>query len=772
MQNYEPKEIEEKWQKEWSNSGIYQAKKESTKKNYYVLMEFPFPSGDGLHAGHVRGYTGMDIVARKRRMEGYNVLFPIGYDAFGLPTENFALKNKKNPALVTRENCLNFEKQFIKLGMSFDWSREINTTDPNYYKWTQWLFLKFFENNLAYKARIPINWCPKCKIGLANEEVVNDSCERCGSKVLKKEKEQWMLKITKYADRLINDLENLDYPDRVKAQQVNWIGRSDGEEIDFPISNTDYSIKIFTTRPDTIYGATYIVLAPEHELIEKLSIHIKNIDEVRRYAEDVKNKTDIDRNAEGREKSGILLGGIVAKNPASKNDIPVYVADYVLPSYGTGAIMAVPSDDERDREFAENYNLPIIKNYPRANFEEFGKKTTKFKLRDWVFSRQRYWGEPIPVIHCDKCGIVAVPDSDLPVKLPDIDIYEPTATGESPLANIKEFVDTRCPKCAGDAKRETDVMPNWAGSSWYFLSYLFDKDFFDGPVSTKDWMKGFDNLVKFMPVNWYNGGMEHTVLHLLYSRFWNKFFFDLGLVPTLEPYTKRTSHGLILAKNGEKMSKSKGNVVNPDLIIDIYGADSLRVYEMFMGPFEQEIAWNEDAIIGARRFLEKIWRIREKISSDEGKSVGSILHKTIIKVNKGIEELGFNTSVSSLMLLSNEMDKLPRVLKDEYAILIKLLAPFAPHIAEDLWHLIGETESIHISSWPQPDETKLSDKEITIVIQVNGKVRGSFVADAKLQEAEVIAKAIENQEVTKWISDKKIKKTFYVPGKLVNLVLE
>jgi len=601
--DYNPKEIESKWQKDWFEKGIYNAENKSSKPKYYALIEFPYPSGDGLHVGHPRPYIGLDLVARKRRMEGFNVLYPIGWDAFGLPTENFAIKTGKDPRVVTKENTDNFRKQIQSLGISFDWSREINTTDPKYYKWTQWLFLKFLEHDLAYKTKMTINWCPKDKIGLANEEVVDGKCERCGTPVEKREKEQWMLRITKYADRLDKDLDEVDYAEKIKLQQRNWIGKSEGTEIDFKIvSSKNQVVRVFTTRPDTIFGATYLVLAPEHPLIKNSELKIDNEEEVLEYVEEARNKTDIERGSVGREKTGVELKGLKAIKPATQEEIPVWVADYVLPHYGTGAIMAVPADDERDKEFAEKFNLAIITAYKKAGFEDFGKKVTTYKLRDWVFSRQRYWGEPIPVIHCAKCGVVPVPEKDLPVELPVVENYLPTDTGESPLANIEAWVNTKCPLCSGEAKRETDTMPNWAGSSWYFLAYLFNKEGFENPVSFENWKSQIENLQYFMPVDWYNGGMEHTTLHLLYSRFWNKFLYDIGLVPTNEPYKKRTSHGLIIAEGGEKMSKSKGNVINPDDIVNRFGADTLRLYEMFMGPFDQSIAWSESALVGPRRF--------------------------------------------------------------------------------------------------------------------------------------------------------------------------
>lgn len=729
--DYEPKEIEAKWQKEWEKNGIYHAEDNSAKPKYYTLVEFPYPSGDGLHVGHVRSYTALDVVSRKKRMEGMNVLYPIGWDAFGLPTENYAIKTGRPPAEITKENTDNFRRQMQALGLSFDWSREINTTDPKYYKWTQWLFLKFFENGLAYKARIPINWCPKDKIGLANEEVVDGKCERCGTPVEQREKEQWMLAITKYAERLLNDLDTVDYPERVKTQQRNWIGKSEGALIKFD------DLEVFTTRPDTIYGATFLAVS-------------------------------------GKEDK---FTGKYVTNPATKAQIPVWEADYVLADYGTGAIMGVPADDERDNAFALKHNLPIIEGYTKAGFTDFGTKVTKFKLRDWVFSRQRYWGEPIPVIHCKKCGVVPVPEKDLPVVLPEVKNYQPTDTGESPLANIYEWVNTTCPKCGGEAKRETDTMPNWAGSSWYFLRYTDDKN--DTEFASKEKMK------YWMSVDWYNGGMEHTVLHLLYSRFWNKFLYDLKLVPTSEPYQKRTSHGLILAEGGVKMSKSLGNVVNPDEIVGSFGADTLRLYEMFMGPFEQAIAWNESSLAGPRRFLEKMWRLQEKLplmkssdarergqtSLDEVSPSASLLHNTIKKVSEDIETLGFNTAVSNMMILVNDLEKREKISQAEYETLLKLLAPFAPHMTEELWHELGHSESIHTTEWPKYDENKLVPDTAMIVVQVNGKMRASFLAPFKSSEAEVVEKAQTLPEVAKWLVDKQVVKTVYIAGKLVNFVL-
>jgi len=678
--------------------------------------------------GHIRSYTAMDIISRKRRMEGFNVLYPIGWDAFGLPTENYALKTGKDPKVVTKENTDTFRRQIRSLGLSFDWSREINTTDPKYYKWTQWIFLKFLEKGLAYKAKIPINWCPKCKIGLANEEVVDGNCERCGAPVEQKEKEQWMLAITKYAERLDKDLDEVDYPDRVKIQQRNWIGRSEGVLIKFD------DIEIFTTRPDTILGATFIVVA-------------------------------------GKEDK---FTGRFVTNPATKEKIPVWEAEYVMSDYGTGAIMGVPADDERDMEFAKKYKLPIVEDYQKAGFEDFGKKVTKYRLRDWVFSRQRYWGEPIPVIHCSKCGVAPVPEKDLPVELPKVEKYQPREDGESPLANIDEWVNVTCPKCGGKAKRETDVMPNWAGSSWYFLAYLFNKEGFASSASIENWKLQIENFRHFMPVDWYNGGMEHTVLHLLYSRFWNKFLYDLKLVPTSEPYKKRTSHGLILAENGEKMSKSKGNVVNPDTIVKQFGADTLRLYEMFMGPFEQAIAWSEDALVGPRRFLERVWRLKTKVAKGQTLDTDSqgltLMHQTIKKVSDDIESMKFNTAVSSLMIYVNTLDKKNKISQEEFKTLILLLAPFAPHITEELWLLLGRKDSIHIQNWPTYDSKKLIKDEIILAVQINGKVKANVLVSRDQSEEEIKTMALALPEVNKWLKGKKPERVIVVPRKIISIV--
>ena len=711
-------------------------------------------------------------------MEGYNVLYPIGWDAFGLPTENYAIKTGKDPRVVTKENSATFRRQIKSLGISFDWSREIYTTDPKYYKWTQWIFLQFLKKGLAYKAKIAINWCLSCKIGLANEEVVGGVCERCGGAVEKRDKEQWMLAITKYAERLDKDLDEVDYLPHIKLAQKNWIGKSEGAEIEFEIKDSPGKIKVFTTRPDTIFGATYMVVAPELVLEKAHRERITNWDEVEKYATQVKKKTEIERTAENKEKTGVELKGVKAINPATKKEIPIWTADYVLAGYGTGAIMAVPADDARDKEFAEKFNLPIIEDYQKASFEDFGKKVTTFKLRDWVFSRQRYWGEPIPVINCEKCGLVPVPEEDLPVELPKVKNYQPTDSGESPLANISKWVNTKCPQCKGKAKRETDTMPNWAGSSWYYLRYT-------DPKNSKAFADK-KNLEYWTPVNWYNGGNEHTTLHLLYSRFWHKFLFDQGLVPTSEPYMKRTSHGLILAEGGEKMSKSKGNVINPDDIVKIYGADTLRLYEMFMGPFDQAIAWSEEAIVGPRRFLEKVWKIGFQIQknfsgvtppadgtlADKNFSGFSrLIHKTIKKVSEDIEEMHFNTAISALMILATEMQKAHAVSKEDFKIFLQILAPFAPHITEELWTMLGEKKTINLSEWPKWDESLIQDEEFKIVVQVNGKVRGELMVMKDEAEEEIKKKSLENENILKYTEGKEVKRVVYVKNKLINIVV-
>ncbi|MFA7216678.1 MAG: leucine--tRNA ligase [Candidatus Paceibacterota bacterium] len=805
MENYNHLKIEKKWQKEWEKSGIFKSPSKSKKKKFYSLIEFPYPSGEGLHVGHVRSNTAMDIISRKRRMEGFNVLYPIGWDAFGLPTENYAIKTSTPPEIVTKINTDNFRRQLKSLGFSFDWDREINTTDPKYYKWTQWIFLQMYKKGLAYKKKMIINWCPKDKIGLANEEVINGCCERCGTLVEKKEKEQWMLAITKYTERLHKDLDEVDYLPQIKTQQRNWIGKSEGAEIKFKIEKSKVKVgevEVFTTRPDTIFGATYVVLSPEHELIEEFKnqnskIKIDNLDEVLDYVAGAKKKDDIERTAEGKEKTGVEIKGIKAINSANGEEIPVWVADYVLVYYGTGAVMAVPAHDERDFEFATKYNLPIkevIKNtsFPDAcfldegilvnsskfdgrNSEEVkkditkfvgGEWVTKFKLRDWVFSRQRYWGEPIPLVHCEKCGTVPLPEKDLPLKLPKVDKYEPTDTGESPLANISKWVNTKCPKCKGNAKRETDTMPQWAGSSWYYLRYT-------DPKNNKKFADP-KNLKYFTPVDWYNGGMEHTTLHLLYSRFWHKFLYDLKLVPTKEPYKKRTSHGMILAGGGEKMSKSKGNVVNPDTIVWTYGADTLRLYEMFMGPFDQSISWAEENIVGVRRFIERVWKIGNTydFGNRTSKALESVLHKTVKKVSDDIETMSFNTAISSMMILVNEIEKEKKISKKDFEVFLKILSPFSPHLSEELWSILGNKKSISLEKWPKAVISKMEESEVTIAVQINGKFRAKFRAKkgVKTSEIEELVKGLE--EVSKWLKGKKILKVVNIPDILVNFVTE
>ena len=973
MKNYDHKKIESKKQKEWDKKGIYRAKDYKGKK-FYSLIEFPYPSGEGLHVGHPRPYIGMDIISRKRRMEGYNVLFPIGWDAFGLPTENYAIKTGLHPKVITKKNTDNFRRQIKMLGISFDWSREINTTDPEYYKWTQWIFLQMYKKGLAYKAEIPINWCPKDKIGLANEEVIDGKCERCGTQTEKRMKNQWMLAITKYADRLDKDLDLVDYPERVKLSQRNWIGRSEGSEIEFK-TNIDRNIKVFTTRADTLFGVTYVVLSPEHSNIGEFIVQANNMAEASQYIREVKNKSEIERTSENKDKTGIELKGIKAINPANGQEVPVWVADYVLANYGTGAVMAVPAHDERDLAFAQKYNLPIkhvveqkfineegdgavrkdlpfikrnavcaivrnpkdgkylcvswkkflmhgfvtggveegedfiegaireiheetgyknvkfIKdpniaihslfyhrvkeqnrwarfqylffdlineeqdpvdkkesdlhdvvwkakeelkdfftvvegkfvlnilnneNYmftgdgilhfsgkfddmdsedARKKITEFvgGKIVTKFKLRDWIFSRQRYWGEPIPLVNCEKCGLVPIPEKELPLKLPEVKKYKLTETGESPLAAISKWVNTKCPKCKGKAKRETDTMPNWAGSSWYYLRFTDPKN--------KKAFADKKKLKYWMPVDWYNGGMEHTTLHLLYSRFWHKVLYDLKLVPNKEPYKKRTSHGMILGEGGVKMSKSLGNVVNPDDIVKTYGADTLRVYEMFMGPFEDSAVWNTESIIGSRRFIEKIWRIGEKVNGKaKSSSAGSLsapagaaltlgssacerpcrenfalleklLHKTIKKVGEDIEGMRFNTAISAMMILATEMEKVDNIEKDDFKKFLQILAPFAPHVAEELWINLGEKKNIHLLAWPKYDKKLIKDDEIKIAVQVNGKVRAEILIQADEAEEKIKDEALKNESVKKFIGGKEIRKVIYVKNRLVNIVV-
>lgn len=808
MKSYDHKKIEKKWQKEWEKKNLYEVKSGVKGKKFYGLIEFPYPSGAGLHVGHIRSNTAMDIISRKRRMQGYNVLYPIGWDAFGLPTENYAIKTGKQPEKVTKENTDMFRKQLKSVGFSFDWSREVNTTDPAYYKWTQWIFLQMYKKGLAYKTKTTINWCPKDKIGLANEEVINGKCDRCEGPVEKREKEQWMLAITKYADRLDKDLDDVNYLEKIKIQQRNWIGKSEGSEIDFAIKNSSEKIKIFTTRADTLFGAFAVILAPEHNLIEVLKSQITNWDEVNKYIEVAKKKTDIERTDEGKDKTGVELKGVKAINPANGEEISVWIADFVLVQYGTGAIFA-DMHDERDFAFANKYNLPIVSvlvpENGSVNSECFtgegtlinsgrfdgmssayarneitkdvgGKIVTKYKLRDWVFSRQRYWGEPIPLIKCPKCDFVPVPDKDLPVKLPKVKSYQPTDNGESPLAIMDKWVNVKCPKCKGPAKRETDTMPNWAGSSWYFLRYA-------DPKNKKEFASK-KNLKYFTPVDWYNGGMEHTTLHLLYSRFWHKFLYDLKLVPTKEPYMKRTSHGMILAEGGEKMSKSKGNTVDPKDIIESFGADTLRLYEMFIGPFDQAVSWNSEGIVGPRRFIEKVWRIGEKVLGSSRSDLGlprgttssrpnfaTLLHKTIKKVSEDIESMSFNTAVSSMMVLSNEMDKMEYVNEKDFKIFLQLLAPFVPHVAEELWNALGEKKSIHKSPWPKFNQKLIVEESIKIVIQVNSKVRAEFSISKDMDDEAIKNLALKNEGIQSWIEGKNIFRVIYVKDRLVNIVV-
>lgn len=949
MKAYDHSKIEKKWQKEWERIKPYKAQTNSKKKKFYPLIEFPYPSGDGLHVGHIRSNTAMDIIARKRRMEGFNVLYPIGWDASGLPTENYAIKTGIHPKIVTKRNTDNFRKQLKELGFSFDWSREINTMDPAYYKWTQWIFLQFFKKGLAYKAKRPINWCLSCKIGLAEEEVIDGNCERCGGVTEKREKEQWMLAITKYAERLDKDLDKVNYLEKIKIQQRNWIGKSEGSEIEFKIKGTDAKIKVFTTRADTLFGATYLVLAPEHELLRR-DIGITNLEEVKGYVQGVKSKSEIERTDDTKIKTGVELKGIVAINPASGEEISVWVADYVLVHYGTGAIMAVPAHDERDGAFAKKFNLPIrevveplfeihhgedalkkelpyskrsaavcivkhwsedkylclkwkkanwtgfvvggieegedpietgvreiaeetgyqsakfvkklggtvhsrfyhvIKNQNRwgyftgtyfelqngereeiaqeekdiheivwltgkeveqvvnddmllfwnrsknkeglfigegilTNSGEFsgmesvdarnkitefahGKIVTTFKLRDWVFSRQRYWGEPIPVIHCPKCGYLPVLEKDLPVELPNVKNYAPTDDGESPLAAITKWVNVKCYKCKGPAKRETDTMPNWAGSSWYYLRYT-------DPTNKKDFA-GKSALKYFTPVDWYNGGMEHTTLHLLYSRFWHKFLYDLKLVPTPEPYIKRTSHGLILAEGGVKMSKSKGNVINPSTVVVPFGADSVRLYEMFMGPFDQAIVWDSNGIVGVRRFIERVWKLQEKIveskkktSNDESKRVLGLLHKTLKKVTEDIEEMKFNTAVSSMMILVNELERQESIDRSVFQVLVTMLAPFIPHVTEELWQNLGYKKSIHLEKWPKYQAKFIAEESVTIAVQIDGKVRATFTTTPGLPQAELQKIALALEVVQKWLPGGGFERVFYVENRLLNFL--
>ena len=801
-QPYNHREVEQKWQAVWDDEKAFATSNDFSKPKYYCLVEFPYPSGQGLHVGHPRPYTALDIVARKRRMQGYNVLYPMGWDAFGLPTENFAIQNHIHPKMVTKNNVARFKGQLHSLGYSFDWDREVNTTDPNYYKWTQWIFLKLFKAGLAYKSEMPINWCTSCKVGLANEEVVNGACERCGSEVVRKVKSQWMLKITEYADKLIEGLDGVDYIERVKVSQKNWIGKSQGAEVDFSIKDKEEKLRIYTTRPDTLFGVTYMVVSPEHPVIDKYKDEIKNFDEITAYREMASKKSDFERTELAKDKTGVAIDGLTAVNPVNGKEIPIWISDYVLMTYGTGAIMAVPAHDERDWEFAKKFNLPIIEVVAGSDVDvneavytdvatgtlvnsdfldglsvadaktkiiEFlaekgiGESKTNFKLRDWVFSRQRYWGEPIPIVKCEKCGFVPIDESLLPLELPEVDSYMPTDNGESPLAAMTEWVNTTCPCCGGPAQRETDTMPQWAGSSWYFLRYTDPTN--ENALASKE------ALEYWMPVDWYNGGMEHTTLHLLYSRFWHRFLYDEKVVPCPEPYQKRTSHGMILGSNGEKMSKSRGNVVNPDDIVMDYGADTLRTYEMFIGAFDLSASWSEDGVKGCRRFLDRVWKLQDILVDGDGYSADmeTKMHQTIKKVSSDFENLKYNTAIAAMMALINDFYKKNAVTKGEYKTLVTLLNPVAPHITEEIWEAMGCEGRVYQNTWPTYDEAKTVESTIEIAVQVNGKIKGTINVDKNIDKDAAIAAGKEA------LGDKltgNIVKEIYVPGRIINIVVK
>lgn len=800
---YNHKAVEEKWQKIWEDKGVFHASDDKEKEKFYALIEFPYPSGQGLHVGHPRPYTALDTVARKRRLEGYNVLYPIGWDAFGLPTENYAIKNHIHPEIVTKKNIARFKKQIQSLGISFDWSREINTTDPEYYKWTQWIFIQLYKHGLAYKKEMNVNWCTSCKCVLANEEVVNGVCERCGSEVVHKVKSQWMLKITEYADRLINDLDLVNYPDRVKAQQKNWIGRSKGAEVDFTTTTGD-TLTIYTTRADTLYGATYMVISPEHPMIEKWADKISNMDEIKKYQEAAARKSDFERTEVAKEKTGVRIDGVNAINPVNNKEIPIFISDYVLVSYGTGAIMAVPAHDTRDWEFAKKFDLPIIEVVKGGNVQEEaytdcakgimvnsgmldgltvdeakkkiidwltsegkGHSKVNYKLRDWVFSRQRYWGEPIPMVYCEKCGYVPIDEKDLPLRLPMVESYEPTDNGESPLAKMTDWINTTCPCCGGKAKRETDTMPQWAGSSWYYLRYM--------DPHNKNAIASKEALNYWSPVDWYNGGMEHTTLHLLYSRFWHKFLYDIGVVPTPEPYAKRTSHGMILGENGEKMSKSRGNVVNPDEIVDEYGADTMRLYEMFIGDFEKAAPWSKASIRGCRRFVERYWNLQSVlIDGDKIRpELEGAFNKAIKKVGEDIENIKFNTAIATLMALINDISNVKSINKEELRVFSILLNPFAPHVTEEVYEACKLGNGILAEAeWPEYDESKCVDESVEIVVQVNGKIKAKLNIPVDADKDAVLDLAKNDENVKKAIDGMKIIKEIVVPKKIVNLVVK
>ena len=799
---YIPSEIEKKWQAIWEQNRTFATSDDYSKPKYYALVEFPYPSGQGLHVGHPRPYTALDVVARKRRLQGYNVLFPMGWDAFGLPTENFAIKNHIHPEEVTRRNIARFKGQMQALGLSFDWEREVNTTDPNYYKWTQWIFLKLLEKGLAYKKEMSVNWCNSCKCVLANEEVVNGVCERCGGEVIHRVKSQWMLKITAYAQRLIDDLSLVDYPERVRAQQIHWIGRSTGAQVRFE-TTAGQPVEVYTTRPDTLFGATYMVVSPEHPLIETWKDILENIDEVRAYQEAAAKKSDFERTEMAKDKTGVCLKGVTAINPVNGRQIPIFISDYVLTSYGTGAIMAVPAHDTRDWEFAKKFDLPIIEVVKGGNVQEeaftdcdtgvmvnsgfldgmtveqakkaiieyltekgLGEAKVNYKLRDWVFARQRYWGEPIPVVFCDKCGCVPLPESELPLRLPKVDSYEPTENGESPLAAMTDWVNTTCPHCGGPAKRETDTMPQWAGSSWYFLRYIDPKnpDAIASPEALKYWL----------PIDWYNGGMEHTTLHLLYSRFWHKFLYDIGVVPTAEPYAKRTSHGMILGEDGQKMSKSRGNVVNPDEIVAEYGADTMRLYEMFIGDFEKAAPWSTNGVRGCRRFLDRVWALQDRVLPEDGvrPALELSINRTIRKVSEDIESLKYNTAIAALMSLLNDLSAAGGVTRGELRVFLLLLNPFAPHLTEEMWEQQGLPGMLNEATWPTFDPAKCVESTVQIAVQVNGKIRARIDIAADADEAAVLELCKADEKVAAEITGKTIVKELYIKGKLVNIVVK
>ncbi len=801
---YIPSQIEPKWQKIWDEQHAFEAENDYTKKKYYCLIEFPYPSGAGLHVGHPRSNTALDIIARKRRMEGYNVLYPIGWDAFGLPTENYAIKNHVHPAKVTKENIDHFREQLKKIGFSFDYSREVNTTDPAYYKWTQWIFLKLFEHGLAYKSEMPINWCPSCKCGLANEEVVDGKCERCGAEVVRKVKNQWMLRITAYAQKLLDGLDNVDFIDRVKTQQRNWIGRSEGAEVDFALTSVDEKLRVYTTRPDTLFGATYMVISPEHPLIEMHKDQIANYDALIAYRDEAAKKSDFERTELAKDKTGVEIRGIRAINPVNGKEIPVWVSDYVLMSYGTGAIMAVPAHDERDWDFAKKFGLPIIevvaggKDVQEECFPDvatgtlvnsdflnglsvadakkkiidwlvqkgIGERKVNFKLRDWVFSRQRYWGEPIPIIHCPHCGAVPLKESDLPLLLPDVEHYEPTDDGQSPLSRMTDWVNVKCPVCGADARRETDTMPQWAGSSWYFLRYC-------DPHNDKEFASK-EALDYWMPVDWYNGGMEHTTLHLLYSRFWHLFMHDIGLVSAPEPYQKRTSHGMILGENGEKMSKSRGNVINPDDMVADIGADAFRMYEMFMGAFDQAIPWSTNGAKGCRKFLDRVWRLQEMLTNDEEISKDMLVpvNQTIKKVTEDFEKMKFNTAIAQMMTLVNGFYQKGSVTRGELRALLLVLSPVSPHICEEMWQTNGFGSPLHHQPWPVWDENYLTNDTVEIGVQINGKVRGKLMVPVNMTREQAQEELPKLDEVKALVGDKQIVKLIFVPGRLLNIVVK